>query len=110
MKAGSLRHKITIETPSETSDGLGGMTTTWNTLKSIWAAVMPLRGQEYIGAMQTTSEISHRVRIRYMSGVTPKQRIKWGDRYFDIESVLNPSERNIMLELMCIEQTPVKDG
>jgi SPP1 family predicted phage head-tail adaptor len=60
--------------------------------------------------MQTTSEISHKIRIRYLASVTPKLRIKFGTRYFDIVSVINPDERNEYLEMMCRETTPVRDG
>lgn len=110
MRAGDLRHKITIQSPTETSDGMGGMTTTWSTFKTVRAAIWPLKGAEYIATMQTTSEISHKVRIRYLEALTPKHRIKWGDRYFDIEAIINPDERNIYFEMMCKETTPVRDG
>jgi len=110
LRAGDLRHRITIQTPSETSDGIGGMTTTWSTFKKIWAAIWPLRGAEYLAAMQITSEITHKIRIRYLSGVTPKMRILFGTRYFDIQSIINPDERNIYLELMCRETTSARDG
>ena len=110
MRAGNLRHRITIQAPTEASDGIGGMTTTWSTFKTVWAAIWPLKGAEYIATAQTTSEITHKVRIRYLSGVTPKHRIKWGTKYIDIESVINPDERNIYYEMMCKETYPVRDG
>lgn len=110
MRAGNLRHKITIQKPTEASDGIGGMTTTWGTFKSVRAAIWPLRGTEYIAAMQVTSEISHKIRIRYLDNVTSKMRIKFGTRYFDIQSIINPDERDIYLEMMCRETTPVRDG
>jgi len=110
MRAGDLRHKIVLQEPTETSDGMGGMTTTWSTFKRVWAAIWPLKGAEYLAAMQTTSEMTHKIRIRYMANVTPKLRIKWGSRYFDIQSAINPDERNIYLEMICRETTPVRDG
>jgi SPP1 family predicted phage head-tail adaptor len=99
-----------LQTPTETSDGLGGVSTAWGTFNTVYASIWPLKGAEYIAAMQTTSEISHKIRIRYLANVTPKLRIKFGTRYFDIQSVINPDERNIYLEMMCRETTPVRDG
>lgn len=110
MRAGDLRHSIVLQKPTEASDGIGGMTTTWSTFKTVRAAIWPLKGAEYISAMQVTSEISHKIRIRYISGLTPKHRIKWGSRYFDIEEIINPDERDIYFEMMCKETTPVRDG
>jgi len=86
------------------------MTTTWSTFKTVPASIWPLKGAEYITAMQVTSEISHKIRIRYLADLTPKHRIKWGSRYFDIEAIINPDERNIYFEMMCRETTPVRDG
>ncbi len=110
MKAGTLRHKIALETPTETSDGLGGVSTAWSTFKSVYASIWPIKGAEYISAMQTTSEVTHKIRIRYLASVTSKMRIKFGTRYFEIEAIINPDERNIYLEMMCKETTPVRDG
>jgi len=110
MRAGELRHRITLQTPVEAADGMGGVTTTWIIFKTVWAAIWPLRGAEYITAQQVQSELTHKVRIRYLANLTPKHRIRWGDRYFDIQSIINPDERNIYFEMMCRETTPVKDG
>ena len=110
MRAGTLRHRIVLQVAGEGPDGIGGVTTTWTTFKTVWAAIWPLKGAEYIASMQVTSEITHKIRIRYLSGLTPKHRIKWGSRYFDIEAVINPDERNIYFEMMCKETTPVRDG
>ena len=110
MRAGELRHKITLQTPTETVDTMGTMTTTWSTFKTVRAAIWPIRGAEYLAARQTTSELTHKVRIRYLADLTPKHRVKWGTRYFDIEAIINPDECNIYYEMMCRETTPVKDG
>lgn len=110
MQSGRLRHRITIQEPVESSDGMGGVTTTWNTFATIWANIRPLRGREYIAAQQTQSGITHKIEIRYLENLTPKKRVKWNSRYFDIESVLDVFERNKQMDLMCVETFPVKDG
>ena len=115
MRAGNLRHRLTIQKPTEVSDGMGGVTTTWSTLITIWGGIWPLRGHEYMSAMQTTSEVTHKIRIRQLptnkrSDFSSKCRILFGSRYFEIESIINPDERDIYLELMCKEITPARDG
>ena len=108
MRAGDLRHKITIQTRTEVSDGMGGYTETWADTYGAWAAVWPIRGPERLNYMQLESQISHRIRIRYRNGITRKHRIIFhdvdGNRTFNIKEIINPDERNISLELLCTEE------
>ena len=55
----------------------------------------------YIRLEQRNDEF--RIIIRYLSGIVPKMRVKYGSRIFDILSVINVSERNRELQLMCRE-------
>lgn len=107
MRAGELRHVISIQEPTETADGAGGVTTTWSTKYSrVRAAIWPLRGDERVEAMKLEHELTHRVRIRYQSGITAKMRIYWADRsrYLRITDIFSPDERNISLEIMATEE------
>lgn len=103
MRAGKLRHKIAIQQITVTQDANGDTTKTWATVKSPWADVMPVSGREYFNAKQHTSEISHTVTIRHDSSITPKMRVFYDSRYFDIEAVINEGERDRQTTLMCRE-------
>jgi len=108
MRAGLLRHRITIEQPvSSTGGGFGASRKqSFEDYKSAWAAIWPLRGTELLQAQQMQSEVTTKIRIRYMVGVTPRNRVRLGDSttYYDIVSVTNPDLRNIYLDMMCKEQ------
>ena len=109
MRGGSLRHRITIQSAVvSTGDGMGGGgTTRWDDTMTVWASVVPLRGDELLMAGQTQSEISHKIETRYRSDITAVNRIKFGSsRYFDIQVPINVDERNRELILMCKEITP----
>lgn len=114
MRAGELRHRLIIEAASEASDGMGGVTTTWATFKTVWGAIWPIKGAEFTSMMQTASEITTKIRIRYLAGLTAKHRIKWivgsSTTYYDIEEMIDADKRNIFYDLMCKETVPVKDG
>lgn len=74
----------------------------------VWASVEALSGREPYAAQQKVSEVTHRVRIRWMRGVKAKQNI-WladpdGDRQFQIQAVENPDETRHYLDLLCIER------
>ncbi|WP_353421781.1 phage head closure protein [Staphylococcus delphini] len=64
-----------------------------------WADIKTIRGNEYLGSGLTASEIPVRFIIRYREGITPKQRIKWKDLDFNIESVQNDNGLNRTLTI-----------
>ncbi|HEC2243100.1 TPA: phage head closure protein [Staphylococcus delphini] len=64
-----------------------------------WADIKTIRGNEYLGSGLTTSEVPVRFIIRYREGITPKQRIKWRNLDFNIESVQNDNGLNRTLTI-----------
>ena len=103
VRAGKLRHKIIVQSFTVSQDTYGEADKTWSTHKTVWADVQPISGREYFNAKQHTSEISHKVITRHDSTITPKMRVYYDSRYFDIESVINEGERDKQTTLMCRE-------
>ncbi len=103
MRAGKLRHWITIQTRTDTMDSYGEPIPAWTIFDQVWASIEPITGREYFASKETRSQSTHRIRIRYRSGITTKMRISWDSRLFDIESILNTEERDRELVLMCVE-------
>lgn len=103
IKAGALRHRVTLQSAAETPDGGGGFTTAWSDVATVWAAIEPLKGTERLRAEQLENPVTHRVTIRHRAGVTAKMRVAFGARVFNIRAVINPEERNRRLELLCEE-------
>jgi len=108
MRAGTLRHQITIEKYSTGRDTYGAQTKAWSSGLNTFADIQPLRGSEYFAAQEIQAGISHKVRIRNQTminstAINTTHRIKFGSRYLNILSIIKPSERNIMLEMMCSE-------
>ena len=103
MEAGTLNKRITLQYTTNVSDGMGGFTATWIDAATVWAAIWPTSAAELIQSMQTDMVISHRVRIRYRSVLRPSWRIRFGLRYFNIVSIINPNERGEWLDILCKE-------
>lgn len=103
MRAGRLRHSVTIENYSESRDAYGEPDKSWATYATTWAAIEPLRGDELMVAQQRDPAIKVRIVCRYVAGVTAAMRVKFGSRYFAIKSVMNRDERDRELELECEE-------
>lgn len=107
MRAGQLRHRITIESPSASQDTFGEETpVTWTELATVWAASEPISGNErYIeAAAQLLAEATIRFRIRYREDVTHQMRVSWRSRTFDILEVRNVEGRDRETYLLCKEQ------
>ena len=95
MKAGELRHRVTLQSPTETLNSINEVVPTWTDVATVWAAVEPNTGTWVFQAKQANSNVKGRVRMRYRSDIQSNWRIKFGSRYLTIESILNPNERNI---------------
>jgi len=71
----------------------------------IRAAIWPLKGKEQLEGMKVELTVTHKIRMRYLSGVTADMRIEFGSRYFNVRSIINPDERNRMLDILAEEVT-----
>ena len=103
MRAGLLKHNITIQEEVETPDGMGGFSVSWSDVFNARAAIWPLSSKESLDSMKLELQVTHKIRIRYRSGITAKNRILFGTRTFNIISLINPDERNRMLDILATE-------
>lgn len=111
MRAGRLRHRITIQqlvAGSPDQRGTGEPDEAWTDVTTVWGAVEPLQGRALWAAQERHAEVSVSVRIRYLAGVTAKMRVVFENRYYEIEAVIDNRERHVEMELLCREG--VSDG
>jgi SPP1 family predicted phage head-tail adaptor len=88
---------------TRTFDGMGGWTEEWSTLATVRAAIWPKKMVEQVEAGKRTATVTHQIRVRYLDGIDEECRVVFGDRVFEVISVLNVEERNRTLDLMCEE-------
>ena len=103
MNIGKLRHRITLLRQVNEVNDYGASTQTWKRVATVWADVRPLSGREYFSAQQVQSEVTTQIWLRYIEGIKPTMKVKFGKREFEILSVLNAQERDVSLQLMCKE-------
>ena len=108
MKIGKLQRRITIQEYVTARDSFGAEVPTWVDVATVWASVTPVSGKEYFASAQVNAEATTKITMRYLAGITPKMRVVFEARTFEIISLLNFEERNIELNLMCKER--VEDG
>jgi len=106
VNPGDLNHKVVIESITETSDSYGGIEESWSEAFKRWANVRPIGGREPYINDQNLAELDLVVTMRYDSStktITPKHRLKYKDRYLQIESIVNVQERDEELRVFCRE-------
>lgn len=105
MRAGRLRHRITLERESVTRNQFKEEVREWQPYAKRWADVRPLGGKEFWAAQQVIDDLTHEVRLRFMPGINAKDRVVFAGRVFDIVAPpVNVGERNRELVLMCRER------
>ncbi len=107
MRAGELRHRVTIQRLVTGQDDYGQPLDAWQDVATVWAKVEDLTGREYFQAQQVpTVQVSSRVTIRWRSDVKPEMRVLASNRLLDIKAALDPDGKRRELQLMCLEVTP----
>ena len=87
----------------QTADGAGGYIRSWKDVAELWAEIEPVSGRERVVAVQRESGVTHRVTLRYRSGVNAGQRLVSDTSRFDIRSV-TAIQKDSLLELF-VEET-----
>jgi SPP1 family predicted phage head-tail adaptor len=104
MRAGTLRHRITIEAAT-VANVYGEEVETWSAIAEVFAAREDLSGREFFAAQQTNAEVTTRFRVRYIDGVTAKMRVYSDGVPYDIESVQDPDGRRRELILLTVRKS-----
>ena len=100
---GQLRERVTVEQPTRTTTDLGESQLSWSTYATRWASVEGVSSREALQFGQQQVEITHKVRMRYLDGLTAQMRLKWRSRTLDVVSVLEYGNRSEHV-LICQEQ------
>lgn len=102
MRAGRLRHRVTLQQPVQVRNADGTQARDWLDVGTAWAAVEPLRGREFLESGQQHADLTHRVVMRHRP-VEATWRVVHGGHVLNIESVVDKEHRGVELELMCKE-------
>lgn len=99
------RHVCIIEQPVESvePDSRGDEQLTFETFKTVYASIEPLAGRELQYAQQMHGAVSHKIMMRYTSGITKRMRIRWRSRLFNLAPTLNLEETDVELTMYATE-------
>ena len=100
VTAGELDQRIVIEAVIEGTGPYGGVETVWSEFASVWARVIPLRGDESFEAARTNAVRVIKVKLRWLDGVRTTMRLVWRGETYDIADVDESGRRKGELWLM----------
>lgn len=112
MRAGELKHRVTVERSTDAQDASGDPVKKWNPLVSnVPAAIEPLRGREFYGSNQTLAERDTRIRIHWatpLDDLSPKDRITHQGMIYNIVNVAQLKLARREIQIDCL--SGVNDG
>jgi SPP1 family predicted phage head-tail adaptor len=116
VEAGKLRQIVQIVDPTQVTtvqDSFGGNVAGQEQplviARDLPASIEFVSDKMVYSAQQYVSQVTHKVTIRWMPGITAKQEVVYLDpegrqRVLQVQGVGNPDERNRMLVLNCLER------
>lgn len=106
MQIGRLNRRITIEEKSVSRDSYGAEVITWSEVVTVWAAVLPVRGREYIAMRQAQADVTTRFVIHYRAGLTPAMRVLYNGAHYGIVEVIDTEDGHRFIEMMARAEAP----
>jgi SPP1 family predicted phage head-tail adaptor len=95
MMVGRMRYRIDIEDFITITDKDGFITEEFIPIATVWADITSVSGKEYLESSLTISEVTSKIYIRYFKGLNTTMRIKYEDRVFNIQSILQDKKQGI---------------
>jgi SPP1 family predicted phage head-tail adaptor len=106
MRAGGLRHRVTIQHFTSYRDASGQPIKTWRDTATVWAQVTGINGRERVAAGAKMAEVTIRVWMRYRRDVSAASRLlcltgPYAGKRLDIIGPPIPDDKGTRLELLC---------
>lgn len=111
MKAGQLRHRITIERRVQDKDERGQLRESWTIRGRAWARIEQVGGREQTSALAVHPEATWRIELRYSRrhGIETGDRINYNGRLLDVLAPpIDVGERRIKLVIDAKEHQPAE--
>lgn len=97
------RHYVAVQRLSSSKDEVGQIVEAWADVSYQWVNIMPLSSREYFNASGERATLTHKIFMWYGPDISTADRLKYGERVFDIDGIVNIREENKELELVCRE-------
>ena len=111
MRTGPLNKRIKIQRRVETQNEFKETVISYVDWEERWASIEPLGGREYISSQQISADVTTKIVIRQLDGVTRKMRVVY-ERIagsptvivmYEIDTVVSVKEGRREMWLLCRE-------
>ena len=104
MNPGKLRHRVTVQRPTQSKNAAGGVTVTYADECKRWAFVKPMTGREIMRAQQTIALMPYDVELnRAVPGMTPDWRFVWDGKNLNVKNIADVSGDGTHIVCSCVE-------
>lgn len=93
IDVGKMRERVTVQIATGSTNTLGETVLSWSNSTSVWASVQGVSANEALANGQQENTVTHRVRLRYLPGLTQQMRFSWRNRTLNIISLLEYDNR-----------------
>lgn len=102
MQPGNLDQRITLQTVTRTSDGIGGYTSSWRNIAPapmVWASVRPASAREALASDRMSASGLSVFTIRNRADLNEVDRIVWRGDAYNIRAIRRRGGRELYLEI-----------
>ncbi|MDH2435598.1 phage head closure protein [Pokkaliibacter sp. MBI-7] len=103
MRAGKLRHRITLLRGVKVHNRTGEEVTEWQPVTTRRASVIAVSGSESDADQGTVAHIVYDVLLRYLDGVTSDMRLQTGGKTLEITTAYDPTGKRAQLRILAKE-------
>lgn len=104
LKFNQLNKRITFQSYKVAFDDIGSSIYTWNNDISVWAKVIPHKGNVKSKSHVDLKEGYYEIVIRFNQNITENMRIKFNRQIFKIEKIINHNQADIFQIIYCREE------
>lgn len=97
------RYPIWIQEKQTVPNGEGGFAESWIDKNQVWAAVDPIQARQVFQYRSIDVEATHLIRVDGYTEILEQNRIKFGDRFFEILTIENIQEADFEKVITCKE-------
>lgn len=102
-RVGQLKHLVTVMLRHDVPDAFTSLDAQYTAPRDVWAALLPVSGATWVGSRQIDSQITHRIVVRFLDGITSDHEITYGARRFRIRRISDWEERGRWTLMDCEE-------
>ena len=100
---GVLVDRVVVQQPVSTQNEAGESVLAWSDFATVWANVQALSSRETYQYGQQVGVMTHKVMIRFLSGLTSAMRLVSDSRTLEIGQI-SELERRTLQEIICAEK------